>query len=87
MATHRPADSEETAVFAYDFPLLSLVVALFFFFLFLSLFFAVIWCFVDNFRRNDHGGWAKAGWTVALLLIPLIGMVVYLVTRPNLPTT
>lgn len=72
---------------AYDFPLLSLTVALFFFFLFLSLFFAVIWCFVDNFRRHDHGGGAKAVWTLVLLLLPLIGMVVYLVKRPNLPTT
>lgn len=74
-------------MFAYDFPLLSLVISLFFFFLMLSIFFAIIWCFVDNFRRSDHRGWAKAGWAVGLLLVPLIGMFLYLIMRPNVPTT
>ena len=34
--------------------------------IFLLLFF-IIWCFVDNFRRRDHHGLAKAGWTVLIL--------------------
>ena len=34
----------------------------------LMLFF-IIWCFVDNFRRRDHHGFAKAGWTILILFL------------------
>jgi len=70
-------------VLAYDFPLLSLsLVMLWFCFLF-SVFFAVIWAFIDNFRRRDYGGWAKAGWALVILLIPLLGTLIYLGMRPS----
>jgi dolichol kinase len=69
-------------VLAYDFPLLSLFWAMFLFFVMLSIFFAIIWAFVDNFRRRDHSGWAKAGWAFAILIIPLFGMLIYLIARP-----
>ena len=55
---------------AYDFPLLSLFwISLWWFFL-LSVLFGVIWSFIDNFRRHDHGGWAKAGWAFLILILP-----------------
>ena len=67
---------------AYSFPLLSL----FFFLLFLAAIvifvFFIIWCFVDNFRRRDHHGWAKAGWTVLILVIPFFGALIYIIARP-----
>lgn len=66
----------------YDFPLLALFwISLWWFFLF-SVFFAVVWCFIDNFRRHDHGGWAKAGWTIVLLVFPFFGMIIYMIARP-----
>jgi hypothetical protein len=43
----------------------------------------VIWTLVDNFGRRDHGGWAKAGWTVFIILVPLIGVLVYLIAKPR----
>ena len=49
--------------------------------IFLLLFF-VIWCFVDNFRRRDHQGLAKAGWTLLILLVPFFGALIYIVARP-----
>ena len=53
---------------AYTWPLLSLFwTFLMFAGIFLLLFF-VIWCFVDNFRRRDHHGLAKAGWTDVVLV-------------------
>ena len=56
---------------AYTWPLLSLFwTFLMFAGVFLLLFF-IIWCFVDNFRRRDHHGLAKAGWTVLILLVPV----------------
>jgi hypothetical protein len=46
---------------AYTWPLLNLFWTLLIAAgIFLLLFF-VLWCFVDNFRRRDHHGWAKAG--------------------------
>ena len=68
---------------AYDFPLLSLTIAIFWFGVVFSVFFAVIWAFIDNFRRRDYGGWAKAGWALVILLIPLVGTLICIATRPS----
>ena len=35
-----------------------------------------------NFRRPDHSGWAKAGWALLILVIPLFGTLIYLIARP-----
>jgi len=67
---------------AYSFPLLSVFWTLLIFAgLFLMVFF-IIWCFVDNFRRKDHGGAAKFGWTVFILFFPILGALVYILARP-----
>ena len=67
---------------AYTWPLLDLLWTLLMFAgIFLLLFF-VIWCFVDNFRRRDHHGAAKAIWTVVILFIPVLGSIVYIALRP-----
>ena len=49
---------------AYDYPLISLFFLVCWWFFIFAVFFGVIWAFVDNFRRKDHSGWAKAGWGV-----------------------
>ena len=54
------------------------------FFFFVMWVWIVIMVFVDNFRRNDHSGWAKAGWTVLILFVPLLGVLIYLIARPNM---
>jgi Phospholipase_D-nuclease N-terminal len=45
--------------------------------------FVVIRVFIDNFQRKDHGGGAKAMWTILIIFLPLIGVVSYLIARPN----
>ncbi len=67
---------------AYDFPLLSLFWLMIWWGFVVTIFFTVIWAFIDNFRRSDHSGWAKAGWALLILIIPLVGMLVYMVARP-----
>ena len=67
---------------AYDFPLLSMFWVLVWWGFVFTIFFAVIWAFVDNFRRRDHSGWAKAGWAFLILALPFIGMLIYLIARP-----
>jgi hypothetical protein len=70
-------------VLGYDFPLLSLFWLFVWFFFLFSVFFAVVWSFVDNFRRHDHHGWAKAGWALFILVVPLLGTLIYLIARPS----
>jgi uncharacterized membrane protein len=51
----------------------------FFFLLFISMFISV---FADIFRRDDLSGWAKAGWSIFIFVLPLIGILIYIIARP-----
>jgi hypothetical protein len=35
----------------------------------------------DVFRRRDIGGWAKAGWTVFVIVLPFVGALTYLIVQ------
>lgn len=67
---------------AYDYPILGAFWTLLMFSLFVLWIFIVIWCFIDNFKRHDHSGWAKAIWFLFIVFLPIIGVFSYLVTRP-----
>ena len=41
--------------------------------------------YIDNFERRDHGGLAKALWTLFILFVPVIGVLAYIITRPRVP--
>jgi hypothetical protein len=41
-----------------------------------------VWVFIDNFRRSDHSGWAKALWTFFIIFVPVIGVLSYMIARP-----
>jgi hypothetical protein len=43
----------------------------------------VIMLLIDNFRRRDHGGGAKACWALFLIFFPIVGAVTYTVVRPE----
>ncbi len=45
----------------------------------------VIVVLVDNFRRDDHSGFAKAGWTLLIIAFPLLGALIYQIVRPKTP--
>jgi hypothetical protein len=51
------------------------------FFLWLLWIFLVVSILVDIFRSPDLNGWAKAGWTIFVILLPLLGVLVYLIAR------
>ena len=66
-----------------DFTLGNLLVAMIaFFFLFLA-----VWMFIavfaDIFTRRDLSGWGKAGWVLLIFIIPLFGILIYLIARPS----
>jgi hypothetical protein len=44
-------------------------------------FWLLITVFADLFRRHDVSGWGKAAWSVFVLVLPLIGALVYLISQ------
>jgi len=51
------------------------------FFIFFAWFMSLFWVFGDLFRSKDVGGWAKALWTLFLIVLPILGMLTYLIVR------
>src|SRR5215510_10540499 len=43
----------------------------------------VILLMIDNFRRKDHSGWAKALWAIFIIFFPIVGAFTYTIARPN----
>ncbi len=66
---------------AYSYPLLGAFWTL----LWLSLW--IIWIFllfrviIDIFRSHDLSGWGKAGWMIFVIVLPFLGVFIYLVAR------
>jgi hypothetical protein len=56
------------------------MVVFFFWFMLIWIFIAV---FADIFRRNDLSGGAKAVWIIALVILPFLGALIYMVMRPK----
>ncbi|BAL87769.1 hypothetical protein AMIS_25490 [Actinoplanes missouriensis 431] len=59
----------------------SFLLALVEFFIFCAWFMCLFWLFGDLFRSRDIGGWAKTFWTLFIIVLPIIGMLVYLIAR------
>ena len=57
------------------------MIEFFFIFLLIWMFIAV---FADIFRRNDLSGWAKAGWIFLIFIVPLLGILIYVIARPKM---
>ena len=66
---------------AYYYPQQSLFWTMLEFFLFVIWIWILIAIFGDIFRSHDMGGWAKALWVIFVILLPLIGVLVYLIAR------
>ena len=43
----------------------------------------VVLLMIDNFRRKDHSGWAKALWALFIIFLPIIGAFTYTIVRPD----
>ena len=66
---------------AYTYPLLSIFWTMLLFFGFFVWIWLLIVVFGDIFRSHDMGGFAKALWVLFVILIPLIGVLIYLIAR------
>ena len=68
--------------YSYDYPLLGIFWTMLIFFAFVIWIYLLIMVLADNFKRRDHSGLAKAGWTLFVIFLPLIGVLVYMIARP-----
>jgi hypothetical protein len=59
----------------------SFLLALFEFFLFFAWFMCLFWVLGDIFRSKDLGGGAKTLWIIFVILIPWLGLLVYVIAR------
>jgi hypothetical protein len=59
----------------------SFLLALFEFFLFFAWLMCLFWIFGDIFRSKDMGGGAKTFWVLFVILLPGLGVLVYLLAR------
>src|SRR4051812_27371171 len=59
----------------------SFLLAMFEFFLFFAWLMCLFWIFGDIFRSKDLGGGAKTVWVLFVIIIPWLGMLVYLIAR------
>lgn len=66
---------------ASDYPLLDAFLTMLWFFVWILWIFLVVWIFMDIFRSHDLGGWAKAGWSVFVIVLPFLGVFGYLIAR------
>jgi hypothetical protein len=54
------------------------IVIIFFMVIFIVLLFQI---FGDLFSDDSLSGWAKAGWTIFIILVPFLGILVYVIAR------
>jgi len=50
-------------------------------FLFVIWFWLLITIFSDLFRRHDINGWVKALWIIFVIVLPFLGILIYLITQ------
>jgi len=54
---------------------------MFVFFAWILFFWMLFGVFGDLFGRHDISGWAKAGWSVFVIILPFLGIFVYLISQ------
>ena len=63
---------------AADYPFLDVLWTMLIFFMWVIWFWLLIAVFADIFRRHDISGWSKALWALFVIIVPLLGVLIYL---------
>ncbi len=66
---------------ASSYPVLDAFLTMLYFFLFIIWIWLLIMVFMDIFRSHDMGGVAKALWVIFIIILPFLGVFVYLIAR------
>ena len=68
-------------IFAADYPFLEVFWTILIFFVWVIWVWMVITVFVDIFRRDELSGWGKTAWSVFIIVLPFLGVFIYLITQ------
>ncbi|MGH3036589.1 MAG: SHOCT domain-containing protein [Gaiellaceae bacterium] len=68
-------------MFAADYPFLDVFWTMIVFFLWVMWFWLLFTVWGDIFRRDDVSGWGKAGWLIFTIVLPFLGVFVYLISQ------
>ncbi|MEV5508040.1 SHOCT domain-containing protein [Streptomyces orinoci] len=66
---------------AYDYPLLSTFWTILWIVLWVCWFFLLFRVITDIFRDDALSGWGKAGWLILTLVLPFLGVFIYVLAR------
>ena len=66
---------------AADYPFLDVLWTMLVFFGWVIWFWLLIIVFGDVFRRHDISGWGKAGWTLLVIVLPYLGVFIYMIAQ------
>jgi hypothetical protein len=66
---------------AADYPFMGVLWSMIIFFFWVIWIWIVITVLIDIFRRHDIGGWGKAGWVIFVVILPWLGVLVYLIAQ------
>ena len=66
---------------AADYPFLDILWTMLIFFLWIAWFWILITVFADIFRRHDTSGFGKVMWLIFVILVPFLGVFVYLIAN------
>ena len=64
-----------------QYPLLDAFLTMLWFFLWVLWIFLLFWIIFDIFRSKDLSGWSKALWLIFIIILPFLGVFVYLIAR------
>ena len=68
-------------VLAADWTFGDFILGVIYVFAWVVLFWLVITVFIDVFRRHDINGWIKAFWVIFVIVLPLLGVLIYLISQ------
>ena len=68
-------------VIAADYPFMDLLWSMIIFFFWVIWIWIVITVLIDIFRRHDIGGFAKAAWVIFVVILPWLGVLIYLIAE------
>ena len=68
---------------AADYPFLDILWSMIIFFIWVTWIWMMILILSDVFRRRDLSGWGKAGWTIFVIVLPFLGVLIYLIAQSD----
>ena len=68
-------------VFAADYPFMDVFWTMLIFFFWVIWIWILVTVLIDLFRRHDISGWGKAAWALFVIVLPYLGVFIYLITQ------